>query len=169
MMCMKIVDDKSTYLYRCYDRHAVLLYVGITVNPDQRMRSHTFDKFWWGDVVKTTYMAFKTREQALWAEWAVITTCHPLYNVMSQIPPEHRCPDQPLAIDGYISIIFQYRTVLGAVRAASATSSVVKYFSMRQQSSRVIACPHCPSPHLDTQIGPVGGARPVLAASTVPT
>jgi predicted GIY-YIG superfamily endonuclease len=105
MMCMKIVDDKSTYLYRCYDRHAVLLYVGITVNPDQRMRSHTFDKFWWGDVVKTTYMAFKTREQALWAEWAVITTCHPLYNVMSQIPPEHRCPDQPLAIDGYISII----------------------------------------------------------------
>jgi hypothetical protein len=102
--------DKLTYLYRYYDRFGSLLYVGITENPEQRMRAHTATKFWWSDVAETKHMAFETREQALWAEWAVITTCHPVHNITSVLPPRHRCSDpvahEPqLPIDGYIYMV----------------------------------------------------------------
>lgn len=76
----------KTYLYRCYDRDGQLLYAGITDNVERRKRDHAKDKFWWGDVSKVTVMAFETRPQALWAEWAVITTCHPVYNRSATLP-----------------------------------------------------------------------------------
>jgi len=103
--------SKPTYLYRCFDQYGVLLYTGISDDPDRRMKEHATDKFWWGDVTKTTRMAFETREQALWAEWAVISTCHPLHNRQLSAPSEHRCPppptlpDPPLPIDGHIYML----------------------------------------------------------------
>lgn len=73
------------------------------------MAQHAAEKFWWGDVASTTNMAFKTREQALWAEWGVISTCHPLYNAKVSPPADHRCPEAisvpaPTAIDGHIGL-----------------------------------------------------------------
>ena len=104
--------DKSTYLYRYYDRFGTLLYVGITDNPEQRSKTHASTKFWWNDVADKQHMAFETREQALWAEWAVITTCHPLHNAAAVLPAKHRCAEpavqvQPTAFDGYISVMKQ--------------------------------------------------------------
>jgi hypothetical protein len=80
-------------MYRCFDRFGTLLYAGVTDGLNQRMRQHATEKFWWGDVEKTTSMAFATREQGEWAEWAVITTCNPLYNAKASIPSEHKCPE----------------------------------------------------------------------------
>jgi predicted GIY-YIG superfamily endonuclease len=97
--------DERTYLYRCFDQYGTLLYAGITGDIAQRMSDHAKDKFWWGDVVKTSHQAFETREQALWAEWAVISTCHPLHNRSVRPPGAHRCPPPPpppLPIEGYI-------------------------------------------------------------------
>lgn len=82
----------KTYLYRCYDRSGALLYVGITDALGRRMAQHASGKPWWGDVADTTSTAFGTREQALWAEWAVITTCRPAHNVRVAIPPAS-CPN----------------------------------------------------------------------------
>jgi hypothetical protein len=76
----------NTYLYRCFDRDGQLLYVGITDDVDRRLRQHAVDKFWWPDVTKVTRMAFQRRTEALWAEWAVITTCHPIYNGTAAVP-----------------------------------------------------------------------------------
>jgi predicted GIY-YIG superfamily endonuclease len=112
---------KPTYLYRCFDQHGVLLYAGISDDPERRMKEHAIEKFWWGDVAKTTNMAFKTRERALWAEWAVIATCHPLHNASVSPPPDHRCPSPPapaaapLPIEGYIYT----RKMLAEVEARS--------------------------------------------------
>jgi predicted GIY-YIG superfamily endonuclease len=110
---------KLTYLYRCFDRYGVLLYVGITDDPDRRMQDHAVEKFWWNDVATKTHMAFKTREQALWAEWAVISTCHPLHNRRTSAPGEHRCPQPakhecpppPLPIDGHIYMLQKYAEI----------------------------------------------------------
>jgi len=126
-------SNKPTYLYRCYDQFGALLYVGITDNPERRMRAHAAEKFWWGDVVKTTNMAFRTREQALWAEWAVITTCHPLHNVAASVPAEHRCPPPPpppLAIDGYISIVKALKKI---------QKNADKYTAMHQEMDALFA------------------------------
>jgi hypothetical protein len=79
--------EAITYLYRCFDRDGQLLYVGVSDNVDRRLRQHVVDKFWWGDVTKVTRMAFPRRIEALWAEWAVISTCHPIYNGVAAVPP----------------------------------------------------------------------------------
>lgn len=84
-----------TYLYWLWDREGQLLYVGITDDVDRRMRDHAKDKFWWGDVKRTTKIAFQTRYEALWAEWAVIATSRPVYNRSLAPPPVPRAESQP--------------------------------------------------------------------------
>lgn len=74
------------YLYRCFDLDGQLLYVGITDNVDRRKKEHSKDKHWWRDVSRVTRMAFQTRTEALWAEWAVISTCNPIYNGVIAVP-----------------------------------------------------------------------------------
>lgn len=76
----------STYLYRCWDVYGHLIYVGITDDVERRKREHAKDKHWWPDVAKVTVMAFPRRIEALWAEWAVITTCSPTYNKSATLP-----------------------------------------------------------------------------------
>ncbi|MEV5211301.1 GIY-YIG nuclease family protein [Micromonospora sp. NPDC053740] len=85
-----------TYLYWLWDREGQLIYVGITDDVERRMRDHAKDKFWWGDVKRTTKMAFQTRHEAEWAEWAVIATSRPVYNRALSPPPMPR----PAEVDG---------------------------------------------------------------------
>lgn len=81
-----MTTEPITYLYRCFDRDGQLLYVGVTDNVERRKREHAKDKFWWHDVARVTRMAFQRRIEALWAEWAVISTCGPIYNCSATIP-----------------------------------------------------------------------------------
>lgn len=76
-----------TYLYWLWDRDGQLIYVGITDDVERRMRDHAKDKFWWRDVARTTKVAFQTRYEAEWAEWAVIATSRPVYNRALSPPP----------------------------------------------------------------------------------
>lgn len=39
-------------LYRFYDAAGALLYVGITIDPGSRWRSHAHDKPWWQQVAQ---------------------------------------------------------------------------------------------------------------------
>jgi predicted GIY-YIG superfamily endonuclease len=80
-----------TYLYRCFNREGELLYVGITEDVERRKREHAKDKFWWRDVTRVTKVAFPRRVEALWAEWAVITTCKPAYN--RAVSPPDQAPE----------------------------------------------------------------------------
>lgn len=92
---------KLTYLYRCYDREGQLLYAGITDDWAAREKQHVKEKFWWGDVARKELMGFKARREALWAEWAVITTCRPVYNKQA-IPPATPETDPPMASVGTV-------------------------------------------------------------------
>lgn len=81
-----MTDGGSTYLYRCWDVYGHLIYVGITDDVARRKRDHARDKHWWPDVARVTVMAFPRRVEALWAEWAVITSCSPTYNKSAVLP-----------------------------------------------------------------------------------
>lgn len=87
------------YLYRCFDRDGQLIYAGITDDVERRRKEHAAEKFWWPDVARVTTMAFENRLQALWAEWAVITTCAPVYNKAAVLPPVPTALPRPDGVD----------------------------------------------------------------------
>ena len=70
-----------TALYRLYDVDDVLLYVGITHDPDERMAHHESQKPWWPQVVRHAVVWFDTRSDAQAAELEAIRTEQAVYNV----------------------------------------------------------------------------------------
>lgn len=76
-----------TSLYRYYDEHGVLLYVGITGRGVSRNSEHNKSKPWWPFVVSQTVEHFATRAEALGAERRAIGGNRPPYNV--QHNPRH--------------------------------------------------------------------------------
>lgn len=74
-------------LYRFYDADNVLLYVGITMNPSQRWKSHSEEKAWWFDVATVRSQRFDSREEVLKAERQAIRSERPLHNVVHNAPP----------------------------------------------------------------------------------
>lgn len=74
------LDRRPHVLYRFFDRTDVLLYVGISVDLQFRMKSHGTDKSWWPEVASMTVERFPDRKSALRAEEAAIKAEHPLHN-----------------------------------------------------------------------------------------
>ena len=69
-------------LYRFFDAHGELLYVGRTNNPPQRLNGHKADKDWWRDVSNVAmehYESFAALEQA---ERDAIKNENPKYNIV---------------------------------------------------------------------------------------
>lgn len=87
----------TTTLYRFFDRHDRLLYVGIAGNPARRHHEHSKSKPWWGEVARSTMEHFPTREEAAVAEVAAIRSESPLHNVVHNegrgaTAAKHPCP-----------------------------------------------------------------------------
>lgn len=82
----------TTYLYRYFDDTGQPLYAGITGDVERRKREHAKGKHWWPEVARVTTMSFERRIEALWAEWACITTFQPVYNRSAVVP---EAPDRP--------------------------------------------------------------------------
>ncbi|MFM9780438.1 GntR family transcriptional regulator [Streptomyces scabiei] len=78
-----------TALYRLYDSHGVLLYIGATNNPVARWSKHAADKPWWGDVSRQEIEWHGDRPAALKAEKSAIREEQPKYN------SEHTAPGAP--------------------------------------------------------------------------
>jgi predicted GIY-YIG superfamily endonuclease len=71
-------------LYRFFDEHGDLLYVGISYSAVQRMAQHAADKSWWADVASTTIekLGVITRAEALDIEREAIVSERPIHNVV---------------------------------------------------------------------------------------
>lgn len=67
-------------LYRFYDTHGALLYVGITKDPTKRTREHSKRSEWYPFARSHTLEWFEDRESALDAERAAISRERPLFN-----------------------------------------------------------------------------------------
>jgi predicted GIY-YIG superfamily endonuclease len=123
--------EPVTYLYRCFDRDGQLLYVGVTDNVERRKREHAKDKFWWHDVARVTRMAFQRRTEALWAEWAVISTCAPVYNCSATIP----------LVPGDRSATPALRVVDGTATSADATVEALADTLTEKHGSEYVGTP----------------------------
>lgn len=70
-----------TALYRWYDAHGVLLYVGVSENAARRAFEHAGEKPWWQDVAQAVVEHHETRVAAEEAERIAIRAERPLHNV----------------------------------------------------------------------------------------
>lgn len=69
------------YVYRAFDAHGVLLYVGTSAQPSQRFSQHKRDSDWWFEVRTITLEVFPTPEDARAAETVAIRIEAPRYNI----------------------------------------------------------------------------------------
>lgn len=71
-----------TALYRYFDADELLLYVGISKQPINRLGQHRQDKSWWEQISTVRIERYRTRAEALDAERdAIINEC-PIYNIV---------------------------------------------------------------------------------------
>lgn len=80
-------------LYRFFDAHGDLLYIGITVDPSARWKKHRESKHWWHAVANITIEHCVSREAALLAEREAIIREVPRYNQMHSVAPLDPCRD----------------------------------------------------------------------------
>lgn len=76
-------SPEPTALYRYFDAADVLLYVGISIDPDERWKAHRYgtDRDGWPkEAVRRTVEWRDSRPEALTAEEEAIKTEKPLYN-----------------------------------------------------------------------------------------
>lgn len=71
-----------TDLYRYYDHHGRLIYVGISKSAVMRAMQHERTAHWWDAWVSMTRQRFPDRHAALAAERDAIRTERPLFNIM---------------------------------------------------------------------------------------
>ncbi|WP_097930877.1 MULTISPECIES: GIY-YIG nuclease family protein [unclassified Streptomyces] len=73
--------QRPTALYRLFDEEGVLLYVGIAVDPEVRLRVHAREKTWWPQVAQRSIEWFANRAEAEAAEMQAIVSEGPSRNV----------------------------------------------------------------------------------------
>lgn len=75
------LDNERTALYRLYDADEVLLYVGISADPDKRWKGHElYSGRWWHRVARTGIEWHADRFLALAHEFLAILREKPLHN-----------------------------------------------------------------------------------------
>lgn len=72
--------NEPTALYRLYDAQGVLLYLGISWNPDERMKLHALDKHWLHLVTRRTIEWYPDRASALAVEVTATASEKPLHD-----------------------------------------------------------------------------------------
>lgn len=89
------MGDQAHVLYRFYSATGQLLYVGITMNPPQRFKSHRDTKEWWDMVSGITVESYSSRDELAAAERRAIKVEHPLHNIVHAKPKHRREPEPP--------------------------------------------------------------------------
>lgn len=74
-------EEEAHILYRFFGGGDVLLYVGVTVNPGNRMAAHATGKPWWQSVRTITLQHFSNSADLMRAEREAIKAEGPLFNV----------------------------------------------------------------------------------------
>jgi predicted GIY-YIG superfamily endonuclease len=85
-----------TFLYRCYDAAGTLLYVGVALDLEQRMREHRMATTWYRDEVTRIELGrYPDRASALEAERQAIQAEAPKHNRQGQPAREHKSNGGP--------------------------------------------------------------------------
>lgn len=111
--------DRPTAVYRLFDAEDVLLYVGISCNPEARFKQHRTHQWWWPQVAARTIEWRPDRLTALKHEALAIQDEAPLYNHESPNPERvslpKPCPAKPKpANDDFDFSVESFTEALGA-------------------------------------------------------
>ena len=90
-----------TFIYRLYDKAGVLLYIGITTDPNRRFAAHAADKPWWPEVAHHIIEEIDTAT-ARQTERETIRQERPRYNVSQAVSDTVARPSRrriPTSID----------------------------------------------------------------------
>ena len=118
------IDDDGVYsgecqLYRHFDKHGSLLYVGISLSALGRLQQHKKAR-WISKVTKVTIEVFESREVALMAEAKAIKDENPTYNI--QKSGLHKCPNKPKWFD---SVEYCGETLPSLVYGSKETGGII--------------------------------------------
>lgn len=95
-------EQERVALYRWVGRDDVVLYIGISDDPDRRMGQHVDGKPWVVEAVRVEFVDwFDTREEALEAEEALIREELPLYNKIHNMDNPNRVDYEA---EGYVPV-----------------------------------------------------------------
>ncbi|MCG2622185.1 GIY-YIG nuclease family protein [Arthrobacter sp. I2-34] len=119
---------RNTYLYRIYDRHGALLYVGTADGPDLRLGAHgNRHRRWWPEAAAARWERFHDPDEAAYAERVAAVLESPRHGTASgRLQPGtyseggRLCPELELELERY-----------GVVEAEGA-----KYRSLRLLAAR---------------------------------
>lgn len=138
-----------TVVYRFYDAHHTLLYVGMSDKAGQRWNRHADEKWWFEQVVRVDVQHYPTREQASEAEVQAIQTEAPVYNIADSpildrwsvssvvVTLPSACAATPTSFEafervaeahpGHASLIVQFgrRQWVSDLRISSSTAAVI--------------------------------------------
>lgn len=90
------IRESEHFVYRCFDAKGLLLYVGCSINPDQRLWEHGYFRSWWADrIARVTLESFPDQAAGLAAEKKAIQTEHPFYNRQFRTTEAQRADWQP--------------------------------------------------------------------------
>lgn len=78
----------ATALYWIYDADGMLIYVGISNDPDQRFKEHGQNSTWWPLAARRNVEWFETREDAAATEAWAIKRYDPYFNRTYALKPE---------------------------------------------------------------------------------
>lgn len=103
MTTKALTGSEPAAVYRLYDTSDVLLYVGMSRNPEKRFRDHAAQKDWWSLVTKKAVTWYDDKDAALQAEAQAIDGERPAHNIINPLRPVPRTirhPRQPGMIRG---------------------------------------------------------------------
>jgi predicted GIY-YIG superfamily endonuclease len=75
------IRQRTHVLYRCFTRKKVLLYVGMTNDPEDRFKQHKAAQPWWNYVDHITLQRWPSRKALMEAEAVAIREERPKFNV----------------------------------------------------------------------------------------
>lgn len=126
-----------TTLYRFYDEDGALLYVGVTLQPKERIQGHRSTSAWWDVAASARMERFPTRREALDAEQRAIATEAPLHNVVGAKVLAYRKDPVPVVLGDLMS------------PAKVAEAAGMEAGTLRQRFKRG----QLPDPALDLEMG----------------
>lgn len=113
----RIQQPRPYTVYRAYNDHGKLLYVGVTKNIHQRMNQHkTLKSVWFGQMERVEIQRYATPEEAGAIEYQAIANEKPQYNRMGGVywdsAPDD-IPWEPIPTHRYIVEIEPYEVDRG--------------------------------------------------------
>lgn len=121
-------SERRTALYRFYDDHENLLYIGISNDPWRRWREHVLAKPWYPQVKHQSVTWYDTEHRARNAERCAIRSEGPRFNIAGAVrPPE---ASLKLRFDVVIQACLIWMCIPGLVGVAAIFLTAIPNFNI---------------------------------------